>query len=92
MAPKGDLAGIGENWKCALAILLVSMSPFQYGIDFSLIGGIQAMKGFLEVCAFCREPAGCFLLTTIRSLATNAQNVPADGTSHQNVSSSSRLS
>jgi hypothetical protein len=29
------------NWKCLLACLLVSMSPFQYGVDFGLIGGIQ---------------------------------------------------
>jgi len=29
------------NWKCVLACLLVSMSPFQYGVDFGLIGGIQ---------------------------------------------------
>ncbi|KAF2015082.1 general substrate transporter [Aaosphaeria arxii CBS 175.79] len=25
------------------------MSPFQYGIDFGLIGGLQAMPGFLEI-------------------------------------------
>ena len=25
------------------------LSPFQYGIDFGLIGGLQAMVGFLEV-------------------------------------------
>lgn len=41
--------GILENWKCLAACTLVSMSPFQYGIDFSLIGGLQAMPGFLEV-------------------------------------------
>lgn len=29
------------NWKCLLACMLVSMSPFQYGVDFGLIGGIQ---------------------------------------------------
>ncbi len=32
------------NWKCVLACLLVSMSPFQYGVDFGLIGGIQGAK------------------------------------------------
>ena len=32
-----------------LACILVSMSPFQYGIDFGLIGGMQAMVGFLKV-------------------------------------------
>ncbi|KAI4729220.1 MFS transporter [Aureobasidium sp. EXF-10728] len=37
------------NWKCMLAVLIVSMSPFQYGIDYGLIGGIQAMVGFLKV-------------------------------------------
>lgn len=37
------------NWKCILACTLVSMSPFQYGIDFGAIGGLQAMRGFLEV-------------------------------------------
>lgn len=25
------------------------MSPFQYGVDFGIIGGLQAMIGFLEV-------------------------------------------
>ncbi|ORY09995.1 MFS monosaccharide transporter-like protein [Clohesyomyces aquaticus] len=38
-----------ENWKCVAACTLVSMSPFQYGIDFGLIGGLQAMPGFLAV-------------------------------------------
>lgn len=38
-----------SNWKCILACTLVSMSPFQYGIDFGAIGGLQAMRGFLEV-------------------------------------------
>jgi hypothetical protein len=41
-----------ENWKCLLACTLVSMSPFQYGIDFGAIGGLQAMKGFLQVSEF----------------------------------------
>ncbi|KAH7132549.1 general substrate transporter [Dendryphion nanum] len=41
--------GLLENWKCIIACTLVSMSPFQYGIDFGLIGGLQAMPGFLEV-------------------------------------------
>jgi hypothetical protein len=41
--------GLLQNWKCLLACTLVSMSPFQYGIDFGAIGGLQAMKGFLEV-------------------------------------------
>jgi hypothetical protein len=46
----GGLRGLGAHWKCMLACILVSMSPFQYGIDFGLIGGMQAMVGFLKVC------------------------------------------
>ncbi|KAK4541798.1 hypothetical protein LTR36_007330 [Oleoguttula mirabilis] len=40
------------NWKCLAACILVSMSPFQYGVDFGLIGGIQAMIGFLRVFGY----------------------------------------
>jgi MFS family permease len=38
-----DYESLKANYKCMLAIVLVSLSPFQYGIDFGLIGGIQAM-------------------------------------------------
>lgn len=41
--------GFRAHWKCLLACTLVSMSPFQYGVDFGIIGGLQAMVGFLEV-------------------------------------------
>ena len=41
--------GLVSNWKCMLACILVSLSPFQYGMDFGLIGGMQAMVGFLRV-------------------------------------------
>jgi hypothetical protein len=41
--------GVRANWKCLAACTLVSMSPFQYGVDFTLIGGFQAMVGFLQV-------------------------------------------
>ena len=41
--------GLKAHWKCLAACTLVSMCPFQYGIDFGIIGGLQAMPGFLEV-------------------------------------------
>ncbi|KAG9778538.1 hypothetical protein HRR83_002746 [Exophiala dermatitidis] len=37
------------HWKCLAACTLVSMCPFQYGIDFGIVGGLQAMVGFLKV-------------------------------------------
>lgn len=41
--------GVTSHWKCLAACTLVSMCPFQYGVDFGIIGGLQAMPGFLEV-------------------------------------------
>jgi hypothetical protein len=38
-----------QHWKCLAACTLVSMCPFQYGIDFGIVGGLQAMVGFLQV-------------------------------------------
>ncbi len=44
-----DKTSMADHWKSLAACTLVSMCPFQYGIDFGLIGGLQAMKGCLEV-------------------------------------------
>jgi hypothetical protein len=40
------------NWRCVVACGLILLFPFQYGVDFGLIGGLQAMVGFLQVCLF----------------------------------------
>lgn len=42
--------GLRPHWKSLAACSLISMSAFQYGVDFTLIGGFQAMVGFLKVC------------------------------------------
>lgn len=42
---------IAANWRCFVACSIVVLSPFQYGLDFGLIGGLQAMPGFLKVCS-----------------------------------------
>lgn len=39
-----------DHWKCFVACGIIVLSPFQYGVDFGLIGGLQAMVGFLKVC------------------------------------------
>lgn len=46
-APADD--GWRAHWKVFLACGVMILSPFQYGVDFGLIGGLQAMVGFLEV-------------------------------------------
>lgn len=48
MAIKDDET-IRAHWRCFVACGLMVLSPFQYGIDFGLIGGMQAMVGFLKV-------------------------------------------
>ncbi|KAI2641327.1 MFS monosaccharide transporter-like protein [Xylaria nigripes] len=37
------------HWKALLIVSFVSLSSFQYGLDFGIIGGLQAMVGFLKV-------------------------------------------
>ncbi|KAI1486416.1 putative maltose permease [Biscogniauxia mediterranea] len=41
--------GMKDHWKALAAVSLVSLSSFQYGVDFGIIGGLQAMVGFLQV-------------------------------------------
>ncbi|KAL7629814.1 hypothetical protein AAE478_001337 [Parahypoxylon ruwenzoriense] len=38
-----------DHWRALLAMALVSLSSFQYGVDFGIIGGLQAMVPFLQV-------------------------------------------
>lgn len=40
---------IRAHWRCFVACGIIVLSPFQYGLDFGLIGGLQAMPGFLQV-------------------------------------------
>jgi hypothetical protein len=49
-APSTDT--IRANWRCFVACGIIVLSPFQYGLDFGLIGGLQAMPGFLKVRIF----------------------------------------
>jgi hypothetical protein len=45
-----------RNWRAHSRLLLATgvmiLSPFQYGIDFGMIGGLQAMVPFLKVRCF----------------------------------------
>jgi hypothetical protein len=33
-----------DHWRCLAACFLIGLSPFQYGVDFGLIGGFQVSK------------------------------------------------
>lgn len=45
-----------ESWRSHsrlfFAVGIMILSPFQYGIDFGMIGGLQAMIPFLQVCGY----------------------------------------
>jgi hypothetical protein len=43
---------IRAHWRCFIACGIIVLSPFQYGLDFGLIGGLQAMPGFLKVLSW----------------------------------------
>jgi hypothetical protein len=44
-----DKETISANRRVFFANAVVILSSFQYGVDFGLIGGLQAMPGFLSV-------------------------------------------
>ncbi|OTA98994.1 hypothetical protein M426DRAFT_16850 [Hypoxylon sp. CI-4A] len=41
--------------KCLLICFVVTVSSFQYGLDYSLVGGFMAMPGFLRVFGYYDE-------------------------------------
>jgi hypothetical protein len=75
--------GLRSQWKCMLACILVSMAPFQYGVDFGLIGPLQAMIGFLKVILISipKIPMATEYLTINRSSAIQTHPRPSAGTS-----------
>ncbi|KAL1837867.1 hypothetical protein VTK73DRAFT_4530 [Phialemonium thermophilum] len=53
----GQQLRLKDYWRCCAAVLLISTSSFQYGVDFGIIGGLQAMVGFLKANQVFGEPA-----------------------------------
>ncbi|KAI8623495.1 general substrate transporter [Xylariaceae sp. FL1651] len=59
--------GFLAQWKSLVACSIVAMSAFQFGLDSTLIGGFQAMPGFLKVFGYedPTSPIG-YNITTVR--------------------------
>ncbi|KAL1845475.1 hypothetical protein VTK73DRAFT_553 [Phialemonium thermophilum] len=55
MAAAPDTDTMRNHWRCFVACGLISLCPIQYGLDFGLIGGLQAMVGFLKIYGY-RNP------------------------------------
>jgi hypothetical protein len=68
-----------ENRKCFLIMAFVATSAFQYGLDYGMVGGLQAMKGFLEVFGEPnpRSPIGWNLSTVVQQLIASFMIVGA---------------
>ncbi len=47
--PRPKEESLLAQWRCILACGVMILFPFQYGLDFGLIGGLQAMVYFLRV-------------------------------------------
>ncbi|KAF5008143.1 hypothetical protein FDECE_5579 [Fusarium decemcellulare] len=70
---------IRANWRCFVACGIIVLSPFQYGLDFGLIGGLQAMPGFLKVYGY-RAPEtaiGWNISTTRQQLISSLMTLGA---------------
>ncbi|KAJ9137107.1 General substrate transporter [Pleurostoma richardsiae] len=70
---------IRAHWRCFVACGIIVLSPFQYGVDFGLIGGLQAMPGFLQVYGY-RAPEtaiGWNLSTTRQQLISSLMTLGA---------------
>jgi len=68
-----------ENRKSVLICSSVALYSFQYGLDFSLIGGFQAMVGFLEVFGAPdpASPAGWNLSVVVQQLISSLMTLGA---------------
>ncbi|SPO06219.1 related to monosaccharide transporter [Cephalotrichum gorgonifer] len=75
--PKTD--GIRANWKVFLACGVMFLSPFQYGVDFGLIGGLQAMVGFLKIYGYedPSVPKGWNITPTVQQLISSLMTLGA---------------
>jgi len=68
-----------ENRKCFFIMAFIATSAFQYGLDYGMVGGLQAMKGFLEVFGEPnpRSPIGWNLSTVVQQLIASFMIVGA---------------
>jgi MFS transporter, SP family, sugar:H+ symporter len=68
-----------QNWKALTMCCIIAMAPFQYGIDFGMIGGLQAMVGFLQVFGYPdpASPNGYNISPTVQQLISSLMTLGA---------------
>ncbi|KAF2727907.1 monosaccharide transporter-like protein [Polyplosphaeria fusca] len=67
------------HWRLFLACGVMILSPFQYGVDFGMIGGLQAMVGFLKIYGHpsTKSPSGWNLSTERQQLISSLMTLGA---------------
>ncbi|EMD59153.1 hypothetical protein GGP41_009041 [Bipolaris sorokiniana] len=68
-----------DHTRLFIACGVVILSPFQYGFDFGMIGGLQAMVGFLEVFGYRtnKTPTGWNIKTERQQLISSLMTLGA---------------
>lgn len=62
--------------KCLAICAVITVSSFQYGLDYALVGGFMAMPGFLRVFGYFDESAQKWAIdTTVQQLISSLMTV-----------------
>ncbi|KAL1851304.1 hypothetical protein Daus18300_012609 [Diaporthe australafricana] len=62
--------------KCLAICAVITVSSFQYGLDYALVGGFMAMPGFLQVFGYYDETAKKWAIdTTVQQLISSLMTV-----------------
>lgn len=62
--------------KCLLICCVITVSSFQYGLDYALVGGFMAMPGFLKVFGYYDDAAGKWAIDpTVQQLISSLMTI-----------------
>ena len=67
---------IRSHKKCLAICCVITVSSFQYGLDYALVGGFMAMPGFLKVFGYYDEAAGEWAIDpTVQQLISSLMTI-----------------
>ncbi|KAK3378970.1 general substrate transporter [Lasiosphaeria ovina] len=71
--------GLKDHWRWLVAMSLVSLSTFQYGLEFGIVSGLQAMIPFLEVFGYADtlSPTGWNITSERQQLVSSLMTLGA---------------
>lgn len=67
---------VRSHLKCLGICFVVTISSFQYGLDYALVGGFMAMPGFLKVFGYYDDVAGKWAIDpTVQQLISSLMTI-----------------